>query len=370
MIPSNDFTAQWQDCSRDILDACSRVGQSGWYVLGKEVASFEQELAATWQIPHAIGTANGMDAIEIALRAAGLQQGELVLTTPLSAFASSLAIIRAGGIPVFSDTDATGLLDLNLASKVLAQQPDIRWLLPVHLYGHCLDLDHLRTIQQQHGVRILEDCAQSIGATHHGQPCGSAGFAAATSFYPTKNLGALGDGGAILTSNPDLADTCRSLRDYGQTAKYQHEHLGLNSRLDELQAAILRSAFLPRLAASTERRRTIAAAYHQHLANPAVATLPAPPHSHSVHHLFPIRITAGKRASFMHHLQQHGVSSAIHYPGLIPDQSAMQHTRFSCATPLETARSLASSEVSLPIHPYLTDAQLDHIIATVNQWTP
>jgi len=370
MILSNDFTAQWQDCSRDILDACSRVGQSGWYILGREVASFEQELAAAWQIPCAIGTANGMDAIEIALRAGGLQQGDLVLTTPLSAFASSLAIIRAGGIPVYSDTDATGLLDLNLASKVLAQQPDIRWLLPVHLYGHCLDLDQLRSIQQQHGVRILEDCAQSIGATHHGQPCGSVGFAAATSFYPTKNLGALGDGGAILTSDPDLASTCRSLRDYGQTRKYHHENLGLNSRLDELQAAILRSAFLPRLSAATERRRTIAAAYHTRLTNPAVATLPAPPHSHSVHHLFPIRITSGKREAFLQHLQQQGVQSAIHYPGLIPDQPAMQHTRSSCATPLETARSLANSEVSLPIHPYLTDAQLDHVIESVNQWTP
>lgn len=370
MILSNDFTAQWQDCGSAILEACSRVGSSGWYVLGKEVTEFEQKLAESWQIPHAIGTANGMDAIEIALRAAGLQSGDHVLTTPLSAFASSLAIIRAGGIPIFCDTDATGLLDINLASDVLSRRPDIRWMLPVHLFGHCLDLDQLHALQKQNDVRILEDCAQSIGASHNSQPCGTAGFAAATSFYPTKNLGALGDGGAILTSDPDLAASCRSLRDYGQTAKYHHEHLGLNSRLDELQAAILRSAILPRLAAGTEQRRAIAAAYLSNLANPAVTPLPAPPYSHSVYHLFPVRIIHGNRDTFMQHLHQHGIQSAIHYPHLIPDQPAMQNARFACATPLDSARSLANSEVSLPIHPYLTDAQVAHVIQTVNQWTP
>ena len=186
--------------------------------------------------------------IELALRVLGLQPGDKVLTTPLSAFATTLAIVRAGGHPVFVDTDEQGLLDLDLADDALQQDAEIRFMVPVHLYGRCLDMGHLMDIQSRHGIPVIEDCAQALGAAHDGRPAGSVGRVATLSFYPTKNLGALGDGGALVTDDPEVAELAGRLRDYGQSAKFEHVHMGMNSRLDELHAAVLEDVFLPRLA--------------------------------------------------------------------------------------------------------------------------
>ena len=254
MILLNDFQRQWADTRADVLDATERVGASGWYILGKNVESFERALAASFDRAFAVGCASGLDAIEIALRALGLRPGDKVLTTPLSAFATTLAILRAGGVPVFVDVDDHGLIDLARCEERLATG-DIRAFVPVHLYGQPLPLPRLAELQARFAVALVEDCAQSALARFRGRSAGTVGAIAATSFYPTKNLGALGDGGALLTDDPALRDRCASLRNYGQTARYQHDELGLNSRLDELQAAILAQAFLPRLPAWTERRR-------------------------------------------------------------------------------------------------------------------
>ncbi|HEX8689781.1 MAG TPA: aminotransferase class I/II-fold pyridoxal phosphate-dependent enzyme, partial [Solirubrobacterales bacterium] len=236
-VRANDFQRQWEDVGEEALEAVDRVGRSGWLVLGEEVRGFEEELAAWWGIPHAVGVASGLDALEIGLRAAGVPAGARVLTTPLTAFATSLAVVRAGAEPVWCDVEDSGGIDLDRVEAALRKDDSIRALLPVHLYGHPVDPAALERIAAEHGVLVVEDCAQSAGASRAGRATGTAGIAAATSLYPTKNLGAMGDGGVLLTADPELAERARALRDYGQRRRYEHVELGLNSRLDELQAA-------------------------------------------------------------------------------------------------------------------------------------
>lgn len=349
MIQANDFRRQWDDLREDALAAFEKVGASGWYVLGEEVLAFERELAALWGFSHAAGVASGLDAIEIALRALGCGPGDRVLTTPISAFATTLAIIKTGAVPVFVDTDDQGLIDLEQCHELLKKRRDIRFFVPVHLYGFALDAGGLHRLRDEHGVLMVEDCAQSLAA---------AGDLAATSFYPTKNLGAMGDGGAILCRDAQVDARVRALRDYGQTAKYRHDVIGYNSRLDELQAAFLRRACLPRLERWTARRREIAAAYLEGVENPAVR-LPAPPTGSELSwHLFPIWIEPGRRNHF----------GGRHYPVAIPDQRAMSTVPFEVPDGFENARRLCASEVSLPIHPYLHDAEVTAVIAAVNSF--
>lgn len=365
----NDFVAQWRDVRAEAVAALERVGESGWLILGQEVKSFESALAEYWGLPHVVGCASGLDAIEIALRALGLAPGDKVLTTPLSAFATTLAIVRAGGVPVFVDVDDSGLIDLERAERALDADRTIKFFVPVHLYGHALDADRLLTITQRFSVQLVEDCAQACGASSRGRPVGATGRAAATSFYPTKNLGCMGDGGALLSRDAEVASISRSLRDYGQSAKYVHARLGLNSRLDEVQAAILRSAFLTRLPGYTERRRAIAQTYSGAIQNPALSLPAVPAGSASVWHLFPV-LVRGEREAFMRHLDALGIGSGIHYPALIPDQEALAGVSFERRDALDRAHRFASTELSLPIHPYLTDDQVSRVVEACNAWKP
>lgn len=367
----NDFTRQWRVIKQSTLATVSRVGASGWYILGNEVHAFETALAHAWGVRYAIGVGNGLDALEIALRCAGLKPGDRVLTTPLSAFATTLAIIRAGGVPVFADVDVSGLLDLERCRKILQRDSRIRWLLPVHLYGHALDLDALDTLKQEFDVRIVEDCAQSILAQSRGRPTGSVGHAAATSFYPTKNLGTLGDGGAVLTGDSRIAEMARALRHYGQSALYVHEYLGLNSRLDELHAAILHDVLLPRLPEWTARRRAIAAIYRGGIRNKRLTLPPIPAGSESVWHLFPVLVAADERKDFLAHLNRSGIQAGIHYPRLIPEQPALAAGQeFQIVGPLVQAERFATGEVSLPIHPFLDREEAEYVVEACNAWRP
>jgi dTDP-3-amino-3,4,6-trideoxy-alpha-D-glucose transaminase len=350
----------------DTLAAVEHVGASGWYVLGEEVVHFESALAAHWGLPQAVGVASGLDAIEISLKILGCGLGARVLTTPLSAFATTLAILKLGAVPVFVDTDERGLVDLQACRTLLATRDDLRYFVPVHLFGQALDLDALAKLQSDFGLRIVEDCAQSIGATFHGRKTGSVGQLAATSFYPTKNLGAMGDGGAILTANAATAEKARALRDYGQSAKYKHDLVGYNSRLDELHAAILNRAALPRLARWIERRRAVAAAYHHGIRHPEVRLLP--PDEGCCWHLFPTFVDPYQRDSYLAHLKASGVGTGIHYPIPIPEQAALRDQPHELAGEYSVARHLCASEVSLPIHPYLTDSDIEQVIAAVNSW--
>lgn len=368
-IVMNDFQMQWRLVRENVLEAVDRVGNSGWLILGDEVKQFEALLADYTGLRYAVGCASGLDALEIALRCTGLQPGEKVLTTPLSAFATTLAIIRAGGIPVFVDVDDSGLIDLQLCRNILKQYSDIRYFIPVHLYGHALSLQLLSQLKAEYNLYIIEDCAQAIGAKSAGKKVGTVGDVAATSFYPTKNLSCMGDGGALLTQNENIFVQAKSLRDYGQTAKYEHSYIGMNSRLDELQAAILRTALLPRLSNFTARRQKIAARYKQEIQHEFIK-IPAPPlESDSVWHLFPMLVTQHR-----HKLQQHlasvNIQSAVHYPTIIPEQPvfSMNNLKFMNVSDLTKAKYFAEHELSLPIHPYLTDDEVERVITACNSW--
>lgn len=369
MILQNDFTRQWQAVGSAVLEAVHRVGASGWYVLGDEVRRFEHALPAFWGLKHAIGVANGMDALEIGLRCLGLQPNDRVLTTPLSAFATTLAIIRAGGVPVFVDVDETGALDLRQCRDALARNRAIRFLIPVHLYGAAVCLEELQHLKEDFDLLVVEDCAQAIGARNGGAYVGSVGQVAATSFYPTKNLGALGDAGALLTNDAAIAERARDLRNYGQSALYVHDEIGLNSRLDELHAAILNDAFLPNLERWTHNRRSTARAYADGIHNLAIRIPPLRDAEGAVWHLFPIFVNPDRRDALREHLRAAGIATGIHYPAVIPDQPALTKSgRFEMLQPPVRARAIAASELSLPIHPFLTETDITTVIDVCNSW--
>ncbi len=353
------------------MQAVEKVGQSGWYILGKEVVDFEEALGKYWGRKYVIGVANGMDAIEIGLRCLGVRSGDKVLTTPLTAFATSLAILRIGAIPVYVDVDSCGLMNLSQAKDVLQGDTSIRAVLPVHLYGFSLHLGNLDLLQSEAGVPVLEDCAQSIGARHDNRLAGSVGRCAATSFYPTKNLGAMGDGGALITDDQSIEVSARRLRNYGQSAQYMHEEVGLNSRLDELQAAILKDGMLPQLSQGTRRRCEVADRYLNEIRNPAIELLKPPAGCMPVWHLFPVLTPPSHRDDFRIYLHGHGIGSGVHYPKLLVEQPALgKYGRFEVATELTKAGHLSRNVVSLPIHPFLADSEIDLVIDVCNRWKP
>jgi dTDP-4-amino-4,6-dideoxygalactose transaminase len=370
MIQMNDFRRQWAETRECAHAAMEEVGASGYYVLGNQLRIFEDRLASYWEVPHAIGVASGLDALEISLRVLGCSPGDRVLTTPVSAFATTLAIVKLGAIPVFVDTDRQGLIDLTRCTDLLRRRPEVRFFVPVHLYGHVLPITDLRRIRNEFGLMIVEDCAQSIGARSFGEIPGSAGQLATTSFYPTKNLGAMGDGGAILTSDATFRAKACALRDYGQTTKYRHEYIGYNSRLDELQAAYLNQVCLPQIERWTARRRAIAWSYLDGIRNPDVRISAVPAGSESNWHLFPTFVPPALRENFMEHLHTVGVASGVHYPTTIPDQPALVNVPFELADDCTNARIACRSEVSLPIHPYLTDTEVSQVVDAVNTWQP
>ena len=368
MILQNDFKRQWQIVEDSVMGAVRRVGASGWYILGQEVEAFEEALAEFWGVSHAVGTGNGLDALEIGLRCLNLQPGDKVLTTPLSAFATTLAILRSGGVPVFVDVDENGGVDLAQCRHLLERDKAIRFFVPVHLYGIALDLEGLRALQQDHDLRMVEDCAQSIGAAAGGVVTGTVGQVAATSFYPTKNLGAFGDAGAILTNDPEIAATAREMRNYGQSAHYVHSRFGLNSRLDELHAAIMREAFLPRLKDWTAARRGVAQRYLDEIRNPALELPKIRANAEPSWHLFPVLVGDQRRKFFQEHLTSHGVVTGVHYPRIIPQQPALSGFAFETAADLRNALRFADNEVSLPIHPFLTAEEVSAVIEACNTW--
>lgn len=364
MIGLTDFSRQWAEISKDVHAAVERVGSSAWYILGNEVTTFESALQPWFSASHTIGCASGLDALELSLRALNVRPGDRVLTTPLTAFATTLAILRVGAVPVFADVDEAGLLDLADAKQRV--QETVRFVLPVHLYGHMVSPAALRAFAKDHHALVIEDAAQAIGAKREGELVGSVGQLTATSFYPTKNLGALGDAGAVTTNNAELAACVRRLRDYGQSAKYVHDELGLNSRLDELQAAILRTALLPRLQHATKRRVAIAQRYQRELNGHFAIVAPAVD-CDSVWHLFPL-LVQGDREVFRQHLSSMGVATGLHYPLLAYQQKAFTDVARTPHEPLARAERFARDQVSIPLHPWLTDDEVGQVVDACNTW--
>ena len=367
MIGLNDFQRQWRETREAVLGAVESVGASGSYILGDEVSAFEASLASIWGVKYCVGVGSGLDALEIALRLAGCVPGTRVVTSPLTAFATTLAILKLGAVPVFVDIDESGLIDLGQAEEAL-KRFDIRLMVPVHLYGHTLDLNRLRYLRDTYGCTIVEDCAQAIMSRFDGESTASAGQCAAVSFYPTKNLGAMGDGGALLTNIEDCYVKARRLRDYGQSGKYVHQHVGYNSRLDELSAALLRRAYLPKLTQWTARRKEIAARYRVGITNPAIGIPCIPVGSDSVWHLFPVLVDPPRKASFLQQLASQSIAAGEHYPTLAFQQPALLDVEHYVFGDCPVAKTFATSEVSLPIHPHLTDGEVDRVIQACNEW--
>jgi dTDP-4-amino-4,6-dideoxygalactose transaminase len=344
--------------SAAIREAIQRVTDRAWYVLGPEVEAFEREFALASGAAHAIGVGNGTDALAIILRALGVGAGDEVITTPLSAAYTALAIVMAGAKPVFADIDPVRLtLDPAAAERAITERTVA--LLPVHLYGQPADLPALASVARRNGIALVEDCCQAHLATCEGRPVGTAGIAGAFSFYPTKNLGALGDGGDIITGDALLAERMKRLRNGGQTDRYHHVEAGVNSRLDELQAAILR-ARLPLLPARTARRRLLAREYRSALAGSNVAVPPELDPGH-VYHLFPIRVQ--QRTRLQDRLQASGIETLVHYPIAIPQQPAFASSPADCPHAVRAANEV----LSLPLYPTLSTAALQSVADAVRK---
>jgi dTDP-3-amino-3,4,6-trideoxy-alpha-D-glucose transaminase len=341
----------------DVRAAIERVVTRGWFVLGPELEAFEQEFAAACGASHAVGVGTGTDALALALRAAGVGPGDEVITAPLSAAYSALAIMMNGARPVFADIDADRLT-LDPRAAAAAVTPRTKAIMPVHLYGQPADMPALMDVANRHRLLVVEDCCQAHLATCAGRPVGSFGTLAAYSFYPTKNLGALGDGGAITTGDPALAARLRRLRNGGQTDRYHHGEFGVNSRLDEMQAAVLR-ARLPYLPRWTRERRALAAQYRAALSGAPVG-VPAEHDPGHVYHLFPV--LSGERAALQSHLKARSIETLIHYPVPIPRQPALASER---PAQCPVTDRVCDQVLSLPLHPGMTAQAIDEIGAAL-----
>ncbi len=341
-----------------IRAAADRVLASGWYVLGAENEAFEAEFAAYCEAPHCVAVANGLDALHLVLRAWGVGPGDEVIVPSHTFIATWLAATQAGATLVPVEPDArTGNLDP--ARLEAAITPRTKAIVPVHLYGQPADMTPIMAVAERHGLKVLEDAAQAHGARHRGRRTGSLGHAAAFSFYPGKNLGALGDGGAIVTADAALAAKLRELRNYGSAVKYRHDLQGVNSRLDELQAAVLR-AKLPHLDTENAHRRGFAARLTAALQGLPIGLPAVQAGNEPVWHLYVIRTPA--RDALQAALKARGVASLVHYPTACHRQRAYAGTAWPA---LPAAEAWAREVLSLPIGPHLALDDAERIAAAV-----
>lgn len=359
MIPHLDMGRVNRPYEAELSEAAQRVLTSGWYILGKELSAFEADWARYCGTRHCLGVGNGLEAITLIFKALELPADSEVLVPAHTYIASILGITNAGLTPVMVEPDpATYNIDPQQIEQHITERT--RAILLVHLYGKACDMEPIRQLAQQYKLRIVEDAAQAHGATYQGQKAGNLGDAAAFSFYPTKNLGALGDAGAVTTNDPELARRITFLRNYGSEVKYYNEMQGVNSRLDEMQAALLRVK-IPYLDADNQRRQVIARRFLSEITNPDVQLPPAETWDQDAWHLFVVRHP--RRELFMKALQERGVQTMIHYPVPPHKQKAYQeynHLSF----PL--TEQLHREVVSLPLYPTLTDEEVDQVIAAVN----
>ncbi|MEA2450434.1 MAG: hypothetical protein QOG63_2366, partial [Thermoleophilaceae bacterium] len=344
---------------RPELDAAvARVLDSGWFLLGGEGEAFEREFADWVGTDHAAGCASGTDAIELALRALGIGAGDEVITQANTCVPTVAAIARAGARPVLCDVEPeAGTIDPDSLAGAIG--PKTRAVIPVHLYGQVGDMDAVEALAHEQGIAVIEDCAQAHGATMGGRRAGTIGVAAAFSFYPTKNLGAFGDGGAVTTSDPAVDERLRLVRQYGQAGRDHHVAEGVNSRLDELQAALLRVR-LARLSADNARRAAIAGRYSEALAGTPVEPLRRLPDRDHAFHLFVVN--APERDRFVAALADLEVATLVHYPQPIHGHEPYAELGHG-PVPLTNAEELSRRVVSLPIYPELNDAEVDHVAA-------
>lgn len=367
MILQADPGRSFRMLEQEIKTAVNKVLESGWYILGKENESFENAFAGYNQSRYCLGTANGTDSIELILRALDIGGNDLVATVGNTATATVSAIERTGAKVRFADIEP-GKFTMSAASleTLLIREPGIKAVIAVHLFGAAADMDALLDVTQKHNVFLIEDCAQAHGAEYKGQKCGTFGIAGSFSFYPTKNLGAFGDGGAVITNDSTLYEKMVALRQYGWKKRYISEFSGINSRLDEIQAAIL-SVKLPFLDANNEKRRAIAASYHAGLMDIKQIILPVEPeNSRNVYHQFVIRVPGEKRTELIAYMRDNGIGCAIHYPVAIPLQPGYEKIPHICD--LSETLKVNDEILSLPMYPELTENEVHQIITAIRSF--
>ena len=367
-IPQTDPRAAYLAQKAEIDAAITQVLESGHYILGRAVERFESEFAGYLKLAHGIGCASGTDAIELALRACGIGEGDLVFTVSHTAVATVAAIERAGAKPVLVDIEPGGFaMDPAALDATLRDAPPGRpaAILPVHLYGEPADLAAIVELSRANGLRLIEDCAQSHGALYRGRLAGSFGEFACFSFYPTKNLGALGDAGIVATADAGLAQAAREIREYGWRERYVSARSGINTRLDPIQAAVL-SVKLPGLKADNEKRQAIAARYDEGLAGLPVALPRRRADTTSVFHQYVIR--SRDRDRLREHLRNAGIGTGIHYPVPVHLHPAYRGRLASGPSGLRNSEKVAGEILSLPIYPQLADTAADRVIAEIRKF--
>ena len=369
-VPLLDLKAQYAALRDDLRQAIERVMDSQRFVLGDEVRSLETSIAEYCQTKHAIACASGSDALLLALMALDIKAGDEVIATPFSFFATAAAITRLGGRPIFVDIDPrTYNLDVSrLADAITARTKAI---MPVHLYGQCTEMDPLLELSERRGIPIVEDAAQAIGATDRDRPAGSMGLIGCFSFYPTKNLGGAGDGG-ILTANDDsIAQRLRRLRTHGGANEYEHTEVGINSRLDELQAAVLNVKF-PSLDHWSDDRGRKAAAYSQMLSDAQLSFPLVTPHVRSdarhIFHQYVVRVP-GNRDALAEHLKNRGVGTKVYYPIPLHRQQCFHYLGYNDGD-FPEAESAARETLALPVYPELKEAQQSYVVAAIKSFQP
>ncbi len=361
-----DFTRQYATLREEILTAVAAVCDSQRFILGPEVATFEAAAAAACHVPHAAGCASGTDALWLALAAAGIGPGDAVVTSPFSFFASVSAILRAGATPLLADIDpATFNLDPAAVAPLLDRHP-VRAILPVHLFGQCADWDAFSALAAPRSLLLLEDAAQAFGAAWHGRPAGSLGHAAAFSFYPTKNLAAMGDAGLVTTTSEALDTRVRSLRAHGMARRYFHDEVGWNSRLDTLQAAIL-TVKLRTVAAGNRQRRALAARYDTLFTQAGLPgkgiVLPAvDPRGTHVFHQYVVR--APRRDALRAFLTARHIGSEVYYPLPLHLQAALTHLGYRPGD-FPQAERAATEVLALPMYPELRHDEQDTVVEAI-----
>ena len=365
-VPQNSPKAGYLAHRAEIDEAVARVLASGWYILGAEVSAFEEEFASFLGVRHAVGVASGTDGLRLALRACGVGPGDLVFTVAHTAVATVAAVDMCGATPVFVDIDpATFTMDLARLEEAIAHAPRgaPRAVLPVHLYGHPADLSAIAGICRRAGLRLVEDCSQSHGAAWEGKKTGAWGDVAVFSCYPTKNLGALGDAGVVATDDPDLNAQLRLLREYGWRERYVSDVPGENSRLDEMQAAVLRVK-LRHLDGGNDARRAAAARYDALLAGAPVVRPRVRPEADPVFHQYVVR--SSRRDALRTYLQGAGVGTLIHYP--VPVHLQPAYARFAAGARLPETEAAAREVLSLPLYPELPESDLARAAEAVQAW--
>ncbi len=362
-VPLCDLGAQYSQIQNEVEAAVLRVLKSGQVILGPEVAAFEQEVAAYCGAEHGIGCGSGTDALLLALHAMEIKPGDEVILPPFTFFATVGSVLRAGATPVFADIDP---LTFNVDVEQVAARitPRTRAIMPVHLYGQCVEMDAINELANKNDLVVIEDAAQAIGAEYRGKKTGTLGGMACFSFYPSKNLGTYGDAGLVTTNNPDWAARMKALRVHGMEPKYYHKFLGWNARIDAVQAAILRVK-LPHLETWTKARQTAADRYDQLIEASSLHRFMQRPtmveHCRHVFNQYVVRVPAGERDALMQHMRQQGVSCEIYYPVPLHLQECLKHLGHREGD-FPVSEEACRSVIALPMFPEITQAQQERVV--------